>query len=56
VVRPGAPCVGATCPAIESIYRDPYDGPQPVNVYLVFDVVELDSPGAILEIRDLIVR
>jgi hypothetical protein len=56
VVRPGKPCVGSECPQIDSIYRDPFHGPQPVNVYLVFDVVELTAPVSILEIRNLVVR
>ena len=56
VVRPGKPCTGDACPAIESIYHEPFRGPQPVNVYLVFDVVELTVPGTVLEIRDLVVR
>ena len=56
VVRPGKACIGSACPQIDSIYHAPYHGPQPVNVYLVFDVVELDSPGAFLEVRDLVVR
>ncbi|MBA2718016.1 MAG: hypothetical protein H0U52_02060 [Chloroflexi bacterium] len=42
-------------PPIGSVYRDPYDGPEPVKVYLVFDVVEL-KPGAVLQVRDLVVR
>jgi hypothetical protein len=56
VVRPGKPCVGSTCPEIDSIYHEPFGGPEPVNVDLVFDVVELTSPGANLEIRNLVVR
>ena len=42
-------------PPIGSIYREPYDGPEPVHVYLVFDVVEF-QPGAVLQVRDLVVR
>lgn len=42
-------------PAIGNIYRDPFDGPEPVRVYLVFDVVEF-QPGAVLMVRDLTVR
>jgi hypothetical protein len=56
VVRPGKPCVGPDCPSIESIYRAPFHGPQPVHVYLVFDVVELDASGTFLEVRNLVVR
>lgn len=42
-------------PAVGSIYRDPYDGVEPVRVFLVFEVVET-SPGAVLEVRDILVR
>jgi hypothetical protein len=42
-------------PPIGSLYRDPYDGVEPVRVFLVFDVVET-SPGAVLEVRDILVR
>jgi hypothetical protein len=56
VVRPGKACVGPDCPSIESIYHAPFHGPQPVHVYLVFDVVELDTSGSILEVRNLVVR
>ena len=40
---------------IGSIYRDPFSGPEPVTVYLVFDVTALDAPST-LEVRDIIVR
>jgi hypothetical protein len=56
VVRPGKPCVGTDCPQVDSIYRKPFHGPQQVHVYLVFDVVELNAPGTILEVRNLVVR
>ncbi len=39
-------------PPVGSRYRDPYDGVEPVDVFVVFDVVDV-SPGATLEIRDL---
>jgi hypothetical protein len=42
-------------PPIGNIYRDPFDGPEPVHVYLVFDASDV-QPGATLEIRDLVVR
>jgi hypothetical protein len=42
-------------PPIGSIYRDPYDGVEPATVFLVFEVVET-SPGAVLEVRDILVR
>lgn len=45
---PGRPPVG-------SIYRDPYDGVELVRVFLVFEVVET-SPGAVLQVRDILVR
>jgi hypothetical protein len=46
--EPGRPPVG-------SIYRDPYDGVEQVRVFLVFEVVET-SPGAVLQVRDILVR
>ncbi|MDQ2965631.1 MAG: hypothetical protein M3R57_07260, partial [Chloroflexota bacterium] len=46
--EPGRPPVG-------SLYRDPFDGAEPVRVFLVFDVVET-SPDAVLEVRDILVR
>ena len=42
-------------PDLFSIYRDPYDGPEPVRVFLVFEVTELISPS-VLEVRDIVVR
>lgn len=45
---PGRPPVG-------SIYRDPFDGPEPVTIFLVFDVTDLDVPS-ILQVRDIVVR
>ena len=42
-------------PPIGSIYRDPFDGPEPVTVVLLFDVSDLDAP-AVLEVRDIVVR
>jgi hypothetical protein len=56
VVRPGKPCTGESCPQIDSIYHEAFHGPQPVHVYLVFDVVELETPGVVLEVRNLVVR
>lgn len=44
---PGRPPVG-------SIYRDPFDGVEPVTVVLVFDVTET-TPGAVLQVRDIAV-
>jgi hypothetical protein len=55
-VRPVPPCPGGCPVSIESIYHQPFHGPQPVRVYLVFDVVELNVPGTVLEIRNLVVR
>jgi hypothetical protein len=46
--QPGRPPVG-------SIYREAYDGVEPVRVFLEFEVVET-SPGAVLEVRDILVR
>jgi hypothetical protein len=45
---PGRPPVG-------SIYRDPFDGVEPVRVFVVFEVSEV-TPGGILQVRDLVVR
>lgn len=42
-------------PPVGSRYRDLYDGVEPVQVFLVFEVTET-SPGAVLEVRDLVVR
>jgi hypothetical protein len=42
-------------PPVGNIYRDPYDGVEPVAVFLVFDVIEM-SPGAVLQVRNVIVR
>ncbi|HEY0444800.1 MAG TPA: hypothetical protein VGC90_11315 [Candidatus Limnocylindrales bacterium] len=42
-------------PPIRSIYRDGFNGPEPVDVFLVFDVSET-TPGAVLQIRDLVVE
>lgn len=42
-------------PPIGSIYRDPYDGVESATVFLVFEVVET-SPGAVLQVRDILVR
>ena len=50
-VRPDDP----SRPPIGSIYRDPYDGVEPVHVWLVFDVVDV-GPGAVLQVRDLVIR
>jgi hypothetical protein len=45
---PGRPPVG-------SIYRDPYDGVEPVRVFVIFEVTET-TPGGTLQVRDLIVE
>ena len=42
-------------PEIGSVYRDPFDGVEPVKVFLVFDVTELKSPS-VLQVRDLVVE
>jgi hypothetical protein len=42
-------------PPIGSIYRDRFDGPEPVHAYLVFEVVEV-RPGAVLKVADIVVR
>jgi hypothetical protein len=42
-------------PPVGSIYREPFDGVETVRVRLVFDVTEV-SPGAVLQVRDIVVR
>jgi hypothetical protein len=42
-------------PPIGSIFRDPFDGVEQVRVSLEFNVTEL-SPGAVLQVRDVVVR
>ncbi len=42
-------------PRIGSIYREPFDGVEPVRVTLEFDVTEV-SPGAVLQVRDIVVE
>jgi hypothetical protein len=42
-------------PPVGSIYRDPFDGIEPVRVTLVFNVVEA-GPGAVLQVRDIVVE
>jgi len=42
-------------PPVGSRYRDPYDGLEPVSVFLVFDVTRYQSPS-VLQVRDIVVR
>jgi hypothetical protein len=42
-------------PPVGSIYRDPFKGTEPVDVFVVFDVTQT-SPGSVLKIRDLVVE
>jgi hypothetical protein len=42
-------------PVARGNYRDPFNGTEPVVVVLVFNVTEV-SPGAVLQIRDLVVQ
>jgi hypothetical protein len=42
-------------PAIGSVYREPFNGTEPVDVFLVFEVTER-TPGAVLEVRDVVVE
>jgi hypothetical protein len=42
-------------PPVGSVYRDPFTGTEPIDVFLVFEVTET-SPGAVLKIRDLVVE
>jgi hypothetical protein len=41
-------------PPVGNIYRAPFAGLEPVSVFLVFDVIEFESPG-LLQIRDIFV-
>ena len=42
-------------PFVGSIYRDRFDGPEPVTIFLVFEVTDLDS-RSVLQVRDIVVR
>jgi hypothetical protein len=42
-------------PPIHSIYREPFDGVEPVKIFLVFDVTELKS-DSVLQVRDIVVE
>jgi hypothetical protein len=42
-------------PAIQSIYREPFDGVEPVKVFLVFLVTDLTS-DSVLQVRNLLVQ
>jgi hypothetical protein len=42
-------------PPVGSIYREPFKGTEPVDVFLMFEVTQT-SPGAVLRVRDLIVE
>jgi hypothetical protein len=42
-------------PPVGSVYREPFDGVEPVTVFLVFDVTEF-APGGVLQIRDIVVE
>jgi hypothetical protein len=42
-------------PPIGSVYREPFDGVEPVRVSLVFEATEI-SPGAVLQVRDIVVE
>jgi hypothetical protein len=50
-VRP----VDPTRPPVGSVYREGFDGVEPVKVFLVFKVTELTSPS-VLQVRDLVVE
>ena len=50
-VRP----VDPTRPPVGSVYREGFDGVEPVKVFLTFDVTELTSPS-VLQVRDLVVE
>ena len=42
-------------PPVGSIYREPFDGSEPVTVYVVFDVTMFEEPST-LQLRDIVVR
>jgi hypothetical protein len=42
-------------PPIGNVYREPFDGVEPVRVVLEFTVAEL-TPGAVLQVRDIVVE
>lgn len=42
-------------PFVGSVYREPFDGAEPVTIFLVFEVTDLDSPS-LLQVRDIVVR
>ena len=50
-VRP----VDPSRPAVGRVYREPFDGVEPVKVFIVFDVTEF-TPGAVLQVRDIVVE
>jgi hypothetical protein len=54
-IRIEARPVDPSRPSLHSIFREPFDGVEPVKVFLVFDVTELKSPS-VLEVRDLLVE
>jgi hypothetical protein len=50
-VRPDLPAR----PPVGSLFREPFDGPEPVRVFLTF-IVEEFEPGAVLRLKDVEVR
>lgn len=42
-------------PPVGSVYRASFDGTEPVRIFLVFEVTQT-SPGAVLQVRDLVVE
>jgi hypothetical protein len=42
-------------PEVGSVYREPFDGVEPVKVFLVFEVTQLKS-DSVLQVRDLVVE
>ena len=41
-------------PPVGSIYREPFDGPEPVTVLVVVEVTEFEEPST-LQLRDIVV-
>lgn len=45
----------ASRPPVGNVYREPYDGLEPVTVYFVFDVTRFAEPG-VVQIRNVVVH
>jgi hypothetical protein len=54
-IRIEARPVDPSRPSLHSVYRESFDGVEPVKVFLIFDVTELTS-DSVLQVRDLVVE